>query len=57
MQWLTFAPVSATAAEYFKVSETDINWLSTAFLFSFIAASPYVVPPSPQYTKLKLSGS
>ncbi|KAF2733462.1 MFS general substrate transporter [Polyplosphaeria fusca] len=38
--WLTFAPVSTTAAEYFDVSETAINWLSTAFLFSFVAISP-----------------
>ncbi|KAH7135916.1 major facilitator superfamily domain-containing protein [Dendryphion nanum] len=41
--WLTFAPVSTTSAEYFRVSETAINWLSTAFLFSFIAISPVVI--------------
>lgn len=38
--WLTFAPVSASAATYFDVSETAINWLSTGFLFAFIAISP-----------------
>ncbi|KAF2657942.1 MFS general substrate transporter [Lophiostoma macrostomum CBS 122681] len=41
--WLTFAPVSATAAQYFRVSETAINWLSTAFLFSFVVISPVTV--------------
>jgi hypothetical protein len=42
-QWLTFAPVSTKAAEYFQVNESAINWLSTAFLFSFVVISPYVV--------------
>ncbi|KAF2193851.1 MFS general substrate transporter [Zopfia rhizophila CBS 207.26] len=41
--WLTFAPVSTTSAEYFNVSETAINWLSTGFLFSFIVMSPIVI--------------
>ncbi|KAF2025857.1 MFS general substrate transporter [Setomelanomma holmii] len=41
--WLTFAPVSATSADYFNVSETAINWLSTGFLFSFAVASPFVI--------------
>ncbi|KAF2020761.1 MFS general substrate transporter [Aaosphaeria arxii CBS 175.79] len=41
--WLTFAPVSASAAEYFDVSETAINWLSTGFLFAFIVISPVVM--------------
>jgi len=41
--WLTFAPVSTTSAEYFNVSVTAINWLSTAFLFAFVVASPIVV--------------
>jgi FLVCR family MFS transporter 7 len=42
-QWLTFAPVSTSAATYFNVSETAINWLSTAFLFSFSVAAPLVI--------------
>lgn len=42
-QWLTFAPVSTSAATYFDVSETAINWLSTAFLFSFSIAAPLVI--------------
>ncbi|KAJ4404736.1 hypothetical protein N0V91_005686 [Didymella pomorum] len=41
--WLTFAPVSTSAATYFDVSETAINWLSTGFLFSFAVAAPLVI--------------
>lgn len=39
-QWLTFAAVSTTAAEYFGVSATAVNWLSTGFLFAFVAVTP-----------------
>lgn len=42
-QWLTFSAVSTTSAQYFKVSESDINWLSTGFLFAFVVATPLVV--------------
>lgn len=42
-QWLTFAPVSTKAADYFRVNESSINWLSTAFMFGFVVVSPYVV--------------
>ncbi|KAI9825189.1 MAG: hypothetical protein M1826_007046 [Phylliscum demangeonii] len=38
--WLSFSAVSTTSAAYFGVSETAINWLSTAFLFAFCAISP-----------------
>lgn len=38
--WIAFAPVSTTAAQYFGRSESDINWLSTAFLFAFCVGSP-----------------
>ncbi|KKY28516.1 putative cell surface receptor mfs transporter [Diplodia seriata] len=41
--WLTFAAVSSDSAEYFHVSESTINWLSTAFLFSFVVISPVVL--------------
>ena len=41
--WLTFAPVSTSSASYFAVSETAINWLSTAFLFAFVVATPAVI--------------
>ncbi|WPG97571.1 Hypothetical protein R9X50_00034800 [Acrodontium crateriforme] len=42
-EWLTFAAVSNTASQYFQVSESAINWLSTAFLFAFVAVSPLVM--------------
>lgn len=42
-QWLTFSPVSANAALYFRTDETTINWLSTAFLFSFVVATPLTI--------------
>lgn len=38
--WLTFSALSTTSAEYFQVSETAINWLSTGFLFAFVVVSP-----------------
>ncbi|KAF2449559.1 MFS general substrate transporter [Karstenula rhodostoma CBS 690.94] len=41
--WLTFAPVSTKAADYFRVDEGAINWLSTAFLFSFVVVSPCTI--------------
>ncbi|KAI9838287.1 MAG: hypothetical protein M1819_005555 [Sarea resinae] len=41
--WLSFAPVSDISASYFSVSETAINWLSTAFLFAFCVSSPAVI--------------
>ncbi|KAF2874521.1 major facilitator superfamily domain-containing protein, partial [Massariosphaeria phaeospora] len=41
--WLTFAPVSTTSAEYFGVTETAVNWLSTAFLFAFVVACPVTI--------------
>lgn len=41
--WITFAPVSTSSAQYFHRSESVINWLSTAFLFSFCAAAPATI--------------
>ncbi|KUI69567.1 Major facilitator superfamily domain-containing protein 7 [Cytospora mali] len=41
--WLTFSPVASNAASYFNTSETNINWLSTAFLFAFCAIAPVVI--------------
>lgn len=41
--WLTFAAVSSTSAEFYNVSETAINWLSTGFLFAFVIASPATI--------------
>lgn len=42
-QWLTFAPVASSAATYYSTSETNINWLSTAFLFAFVVISPLTI--------------
>lgn len=39
-KWLTFTSISKTAAEYFQVSESAINWMSTGYLFAFCVASP-----------------
>ncbi|KAK4542950.1 hypothetical protein LTR36_005948 [Oleoguttula mirabilis] len=41
--WLTFAAVSTTSADYFGVSESAINWLSTGFLFAFVPMTPLVI--------------
>jgi FLVCR family MFS transporter 7 len=41
--WLTFSAVSTTSSEYFGVSESAINWLSTGFLFAFVVVSPLVM--------------
>jgi len=41
--WLTFSAVSTTSSEYFDVSESAINWLSTGFLFAFVIVSPLVM--------------
>ncbi|EAQ85087.1 hypothetical protein CHGG_09101 [Chaetomium globosum CBS 148.51] len=41
--WLTFSPVASHAARYFNTTETVINWLSTAFLFSFVFITPVVI--------------
>ncbi|TKX24197.1 MFS transporter-like protein 58 [Elsinoe australis] len=38
--WLSFSAVSTTSSEFFQVSESAINWLSTGFLFAFLIASP-----------------
>ncbi|EXJ81876.1 hypothetical protein A1O1_07941 [Capronia coronata CBS 617.96] len=38
--WLAFASVSSTSAQYFGTSETNINWVSTAFLFAFCVTTP-----------------
>ncbi|KAI9646909.1 hypothetical protein NHQ30_004909 [Ciborinia camelliae] len=41
--WLTFSASSTTVSQYYNVSESAINWLSTAFLFAFVVASPFVI--------------
>lgn len=39
-QWLTFAASSDTTATYFSTTQSNVNWLSTGFLFAFVAISP-----------------
>lgn len=39
--WIALAPVSKTAATYFDTTESIINWLSTAFFFAFVVATPF----------------
>ncbi|KAJ5606098.1 hypothetical protein N7510_008879, partial [Penicillium lagena] len=41
--WLTFSSISTTAAQYFDVSESAINWMSTGYQFAFCVASPFVI--------------
>ncbi|KAL8710708.1 MAG: hypothetical protein Q9220_004726 [cf. Caloplaca sp. 1 TL-2023] len=41
--WLSYSPVANTAAEFFSTTSSIINWLSTAFLFAFVVASPFTV--------------
>ncbi|KAL1965062.1 hypothetical protein VTN77DRAFT_6122 [Rasamsonia byssochlamydoides] len=41
--WLTFASISTSTADYFDVSESAVNWLSTATLFAFCIATPVVM--------------
>lgn len=42
-QWLTYAPVASSAAEYYNVRESAINWLSTAFFLSFVLVFPLTI--------------
>ena len=39
--WLTFAASSTTTAQYFRTSQSNVNWLSTGFLFAFVAETSY----------------
>ncbi|KAH8836874.1 hypothetical protein MCOR27_008965 [Pyricularia oryzae] len=41
--WLTFAPVPASSAAYFQVTESEINWYSTATLLCIAASAPVVI--------------
>lgn len=36
---MTFSPVAGSAAQFFDTTESNINWLSTSFLFAFCAFS------------------
>ncbi|KAF5553667.1 permease of the major facilitator superfamily [Fusarium mexicanum] len=35
--WLTFTPVTSSTAEFYKVDETMVNWLSSIFVFANFA--------------------
>ncbi|MCJ1284431.1 hypothetical protein MMC26_003763 [Xylographa opegraphella] len=41
--WLTYAPVTNSTATFFNTDPTIINWLSTAFLFAYVFASPFTL--------------
>ncbi|KAI9777590.1 MAG: hypothetical protein M1839_008644 [Geoglossum umbratile] len=41
--WISFSPLSKSSADYFHVTESSVNWLSTSFLFAFCVISPVVL--------------
>ena len=41
--WLTYAPVAGVVSDHFSVSISAVNWLATAFLFSFVVATPATI--------------
>lgn len=43
VQWLSFSAVANTAADFYSTDTGIINWLSTGFLFAFVAASPATI--------------
>jgi FLVCR family MFS transporter 7 len=43
LQWLSFSANSTTVSQYYGVSESAVNWLSTAFLFAFVFIAPVVI--------------
>ncbi|RDA86636.1 hypothetical protein CP532_5018 [Ophiocordyceps camponoti-leonardi (nom. inval.)] len=43
LDWLTYAPVSEASSQYFNVSLTTINWLSTVFFLAFVLVSPLAI--------------
>lgn len=42
-QWLTFAPVADFSSQYYGVSKSAINWVSTAFFLAFVAIFPITI--------------
>lgn len=56
-QWLTFAPVAESAATYYRVTQTTINWLSTAFMLSFPLIAPVTVAVLHRGPKLSIMTS
>lgn len=43
LKWLTFAPVAESAATYYGVTQTAINWLSIAFMLAFPVIAPVTI--------------
>lgn len=43
LQWLSFSAVANTAADFYSTNPSIINWLSTGFLFAFVAAAPSTI--------------
>ncbi|KAH8810847.1 major facilitator superfamily domain-containing protein [Xylogone sp. PMI_703] len=41
--WLTYAANSTTAAQYYEISTTAVNWLSTSFLLAFCITTPLAI--------------
>lgn len=41
--WLSFSANSTTTSQYYNVTPSIINWLSTAFLFAFCVATPLAI--------------
>ncbi|KAF6237758.1 hypothetical protein HO173_003959 [Letharia columbiana] len=41
--WLSFSAVANTAADFYSTNPSIINWLSTGFLFAFVAAAPATI--------------
>lgn len=41
--WLSFSAVANTAADFYSTNPSIINWLSTGFLFAFVAVSPATI--------------
>ncbi|KAL9136399.1 MAG: hypothetical protein Q9175_002385 [Cornicularia normoerica] len=41
--WLSFSAVANTAADFYSTNPSVINWLSTGFLFAFVAAAPATI--------------
>jgi len=42
-QWLSFSANSTPVSQYYDVTPSVVNWLSTAFLFAFVVVSPLVI--------------
>ncbi|GAO16337.1 hypothetical protein UVI_02017210 [Ustilaginoidea virens] len=55
--WLTFAPVADLSAQYYGVSKSAINWVSTAFFLAFVFIFPVTIAMLHRGPKPALMGS